>query len=55
MQDGLSPLWLASRNGYTDIVKALLQQGADAESKDKVIIVACAGYKQTNVDHFKTD
>ena len=29
-------MWLASRNGHTDIVKMLLQHGAEVDSKDKV-------------------
>ena len=36
IQSGLSPLWLASRNGHIDIAKMLLQEGAEVDSKDEV-------------------
>ena len=42
VQDGVSPLYVASRNGYTEIVDLLVRAGADVNQADKVHIVLIA-------------
>jgi hypothetical protein len=42
-QNGETPLIAASRNGYSEMVRALLEKGADVKARDKVTIArACA-------------
>ena len=38
MQDGRTPLHLASVNGHASVVELLLQHGADIEAKTNVCI-----------------
>lgn len=37
LQEGYSPLYLASSNGHTDVVETLLDHGADPNQTGKVI------------------
>ena len=36
LQDGWSPLMIASENGYHEIVKVLIEQGANINSQNEV-------------------
>ena len=36
MQDGFTPLYLASQNGHKEVVKLLLEEGANFDKQDKV-------------------
>ena len=54
IQDGLSPLYVASREGHTDVVDMLVKAGADvnqATIEVHIHVHACTKY---NVNHIST-
>ena len=38
LQNGFSPLWMASQNGYVDVVTILLQYGAHVDVQTEVSV-----------------
>ncbi len=41
-QLGFTPLWVAGHEGHVDVVRALLDHGADVEAKDEVAMTTHA-------------
>ena len=41
MQDGTTPLYMASQNGHEGAVKLLLDKGANVNQQDKVYSTVC--------------
>ena len=54
MQDGTTPLFIASRKGHTSVVSLLLDKGATVDLPDKVRMISqfklkpCIHYVDTN-------
>ena len=41
MQDGTSPVYIASQNGHTDVVDLLVQAGAEINLAETVVRIHC--------------
>ena len=54
MQDGFTPLYTASKNGYTSVISLLLDKGATVDLPNKVRMISqvklkpCIHYVDTN-------